>query len=260
MGEVIVITSGKGGVGKTTTTANLGTALALRGKRVVLLDGDIGLRNLDVALGMENKVCYDLVDVVEKKCRLREALLTDRKLENLCFLPASQTRTAQDLTPEKMQALAGELRNQFDYILIDCPAGADRGFENAIAAADSAVIVTVPEHSAVRDADKIMDKLEEAGIKKRSLVINRMRPELARIDAVLQVDEIVDWLGAEVLGIIPEDVSVLISGTKGISVVTIPQSPAGKAFSNTAARLMGENVPLMPMKKKRKNIFKKLAK
>ena len=260
MGEVIVITSGKGGVGKTTTTANLGTALALRGKRVVLLDADIGLRNLDVALGMENKVCYDLVDVILKKCRLREALLTDKKMENLYFLPASQTRTAADLTPENMQALVSELREQFDYILIDCPAGADRGFENAIAAASRAIIVTVPEHSAVRDADKIMDKLEEAGITKRSLIINRMRPELAKLNAILEVDEIVDWLGADVLGVIPEDVSVLISGTRGISVVTLPQSEAGKAFSNTAGRLLGENIPLMVTKKKKRSIFKRSKK
>ncbi len=260
MGEVIVITSGKGGVGKTTTTANLGTALALMGKRVVLLDADVGLRNLDVALGMENKVCYDLVDVIEKKCRLREALLTDKTQENLFFLAASQTRTASDITPEKMQLLIRELEEQFDYILIDCPAGAGRGFHNAISAAHRAIIVTVPEHTAVRDADKIIDKLEEAGIQKRSLIINRMRPELAALDAILDVDEIVDWLGAELLGVIPEDVSVLISGAKGISVVTLLRSEAGQAFSNTAKRLLGENVPLLPMKKKRKGIFKRARK
>ncbi|MBQ7036549.1 MAG: septum site-determining protein MinD [Clostridia bacterium] len=260
MGEVIVITSGKGGVGKTTTTANLGTALALMGKRVVLLDADVGLRNLDVALGMENKVCYDLVDVIEKKCRLREALLTDKTQENLFFLAASQTRTASDITPEKMQLLIRELEEQFDYILIDCPAGAGRGFQNAISAAHRAIIVTVPEHTAVRDADKIIDKLEEAGIQKRSLIINRMRPELAALDAILDVDEIVDWLGAELLGVIPEDVSVLISGAKGISVVTLLRSEAGQAFSNTAKRLLGENIPLLPMKKKRKGIFKRARK
>lgn len=257
MGEAIVITSGKGGVGKTTTTANLGTALSLSGKRVVLLDGDIGLRNLDVALGMDNKVVYDLVDVIKKNCRLREALLTDKEQENLFFLAASQTRKATDISPLDMRLLVAELKKQFDYILIDSPAGAGSGFQNAIAAADRAVVVTVPEHAAVRDADKIIDKLEEAGIKKRHLVINRLRPELEKMDAVLHVDEIVDWLSIELLGVIPEDVSVLLSGSKGISVVTLMRSEAGQAFLNTAKRLLGETVPLLPMKKKRKSVFKR---
>ena len=256
MGEVVVITSGKGGVGKTTTTANLGTALAMQGKRVVLLDGDVGLRNLDVALGMENKVVYDFVDVLEKKCRLSQAMLADKKQENLFFLAASQTRTSADITPEQMQMLVRELEKQFDYILIDCPAGAGRGFQKAIAAANRAVVVTVPEPSAVRDADKIMDQLEEAGIKKRNVIVNRMRPELVKIEAILSVEEIVDWLSAELLGVIPEDVAVLLSGSRGISAVTIPRSEAGKAYHNTARRLMGETVPLLPMKK-RKGLFKR---
>ncbi len=252
MGEVVVITSGKGGVGKTTTTANLGTALAMQGKRVVLVDGDIGLRNLDVALGMENKVVYDLVDVIEKKCRLRQAILQDKTNGNLCFLAASQTKVTCDVTAAQMQMLCRELKMQFDYVLIDCPAGAGTGFQNAAAGADSAIVVTVPETAAVRDADKILDKLEEVGIQNRSLIINRMRPELAEIGAVLKVEEIVEWLGVDLLGVIPEDVEVLLSSTKGIAVTTLSKSLAGKAYQNTAKRLMGEDVPLLPLKQKKR--------
>ncbi len=247
MGEVIVITSGKGGVGKTTTSANIGMALAMQGKSVLLIDADIGLRNLDVALGAENKIVYDLVDVLEQKCRLRQAIIKDKTYENLCLLPASQTRDKYDVTPEKMEMLCREVQKDYDFVLIDCPAGAGRGFENAIAGAQRAVVVTVPEMAAVRDADSILEQLHKRGVTNCSLVINRMRPELVQKGAMLRMEEIVEWLGTELLGVVPEDELVLIFGARGIVATGLPDSRAGKAYKNIAGRLCGEKVPLLEM-------------
>lgn len=252
MGEVLVITSGKGGVGKTTTTANLGTALALLGKSVVVVDGDIGLRNLDVALGLADKVVYDLVDVIERRCHLRQAVLRLPEAGGLSFLPASQTRSRADVTPEDMRTLCRALSRQYDFVLIDCPAGVDSGFENAIAAATHAIIVTTPHPAAVRDADRVADKLEAAGISIRGLVISRMRPHLAEKGEILRVEEILDILAAELLGVVPEDEMVLTLGSRGQIAVLSEKSMAGKAYQNIARRTLGEKVPLLDMRPKKR--------
>lgn len=244
MGEVVVITSGKGGVGKTTTTANLGAALAMAGKTVVVVDGDIGLRNLDVALGLENNIVYDLVDVIEKRCRLRQAILRHPQIPGLYMLPASQTRNKEEVSKEGIKMLCKELSEQYDYVLIDCPAGIDKGFENAAAGAARAIVVTVPEPAAVRDADKVVARLEEEGIRDRRLVIARMRAHLAEKGMILRTEEIIDWIGISLLGVVPEDEAVLTRGCHGKLAVQLEDSPAGEAYKNVAGRLLGRRVPL----------------
>ncbi|MBE7062559.1 MAG: septum site-determining protein MinD [Ruminococcaceae bacterium] len=259
MGEVVVITSGKGGVGKTATTAGLGAALCMEGKSVVVIDADIGLRNLDVALGLEDKVVYDLVDVVEQNCRLRQALVRHTKYEKLYLLAASQTREKEDVSPEKMQMLCRELKENYDYILIDSPAGIGHGFSNAAAGADRAIVVTVPETAAVRDADRVIARLEEEGIESRSLVINRMRPALEAQGAILRTEEIIEWLGVPLLGIVPEDEAVLLQSARSGLVPEAAGSMAAQAYKNIAGRLGGREVPLMDMtgKKRRRFFFRK---
>ncbi len=253
MGEVVVITSGKGGVGKTTTTASLGAALCRQGKSVAVIDLDIGLRNLDVALGLEEKIVYDLVDVVEQKCRLRQALVK-HKTYNLWLLAASQTRDKDAVSPEKMKLLCREMRESYDYVLIDCPAGIERGFENAIAAADRAIVVTVPQTAAVRDADRVMERLSAAGIERRALIINRMRPDMAEKGILLRVEEIIEWLAIELIGVVPEDEAVFIGSVRGEVMEDSAKSPAGAAYRNIARRIMGEKVPLLDMRPKRKGL------
>ncbi len=341
MGEVIVITSGKGGVGKTTTVANVGTALSLRGKKTVVLDADIGLRNLDVVMGLENRIVYDIVDVVEGVCKLKQALIKDKRFENLYLIPAAQTRdknavspeqmkelcdqlresfdyvlidalikdkrfenlylipAAQTrdknaVSPEQMKELCDQLRESFDYVLIDCPAGIERGFKNAIAGADRAIVITNPEVSAVRDADRIIGLLEANEITDVKLAINRVRHdmvergdmmgkedivEILRIEllgiiiGLLEANEITDVklainrvrhdmvergdmmgkediveiLRIELLGIIPDDEAVIISTNKGEAAIMDPKSKAGQAYKNIAARIMGEEVPLLDL-------------
>lgn len=245
MGDVIVITSGKGGVGKTTTTANLGTGFALLGKKVVLVDADIGLRNLDVVMGLENRIVYDLVDVVEGNCRLKQALIRDKRYESLYLLPAAQTRDKNAVNPEQMKELCSELVQEFDYVIIDCPAGIEQGFKNAIAGASQAVIVTTPEVSAVRDADRIIGLLESEGKHNPKLVINRIRPSMVKKGDMMDIDDIIDILAIDLLGIIPEDEYIIISTNRGEPAVTNPVSTASTAYKNIVRRLMGENVPLM---------------
>ena len=261
MGEVVVITSGKGGVGKTTTTANLGAALAMTGKSVVVVDGDIGLRNLDVALGLENKIVYDLVDVIEKRCRLRQAVLRHPEIEGLFLLPASQTRNKEDVSKEGMQMLCRALEEQYDYVLIDCPAGIDRGFENAAAGAKRAIVVTVPEPAAVRDADRVVGQLELEGIHDRRLVIARMRSALAEKGAILRTEEIIEWLAIELLGVIPEDEAVLTMRSHQKLAVQL-DCMAGAAYKNVAARILGQHVPLLIEKPKKRffSFFRKKRK
>ena len=203
MGEVIVVTSGKGGVGKTTTSANLGTGFALEGKKVVLIDADIGLRNLDVVMGLENRIVYDLVDVTEGVCRLKQALIRDKRYENLYLLPAAQTRDKNAVNPEQMKEVCAELVKDFDYVIIDCPAGIEQGFKNAIAGADKAIIVTTPEVSAVRDADRIIGLLEAEGKNNPQLVINRIRPHMVKKGDMMDIDDIIEILSIKLLGIIP---------------------------------------------------------
>ncbi|MBP2662486.1 MAG: minD 2 [Firmicutes bacterium] len=245
MGEVIVITSGKGGVGKTTTTANLGTGIALQGKKVVLVDADIGLRNLDVVMGLENRIVYDLVDVTEGNCRLKQALIRDKRYETMYLLPAAQTRDKNAVNPEQMRQLCKELAAEFDYVLIDCPAGIEQGFKNAIAGADRAIIVTTPEVSAVRDADRIIGLLESEGKHNPQLIVNRIRPLMVKKGDMMDIDDIIEILAVDLLGIIPEDEYIVISTNRGEPAVTNSAALASLAYRNIVRRLMGENVPLM---------------
>lgn len=245
MGEVIVVTSGKGGVGKTTTSANLGTGFALLGKKVVLVDADIGLRNLDVVMGLENRIVYDLVDVVEGNCRLKQALIRDKRYESLYLLPAAQTRDKNAVNPEQMKVLCKELAQDFDFVIIDCPAGIEQGFKNAIAGADQAIIVTTPEVSAVRDADRIIGLLESEGKHNPKLVINRIRPNMVKKGDMMDINDIIEILAVDLLGIIPEDEYIIVSTNRGEPAVANPVSAASTAYKNIVRRLLGENIPLM---------------
>ena len=246
-GKVIVVTSGKGGVGKTTTSANIGMGLAIRGKKVVLIDADIGLRNLDVVLGLENRIVYNLIDVVEKNCKIRQALIKDKRYEKLYLLPAAQTREKDAVKPEQMVELCDELRLDYDYILIDCPAGIEHGFKNAIAAADEAMVVTTPDVSAVRDADRIIGLLEAKEIQNKYLVINRVRPEMVRRGDMMSVEDVKDILGIELMGVIPDDQAIIVSTNRGEPAVSDNSSRAGQAYRNIVARLEGETVPFMSL-------------
>lgn len=245
-GRAIVITSGKGGVGKTTTTANIGTALARNGAKVVVVDTDIGLRNLDILMGLENRIVYNIIDVVEDRCKLNQALVKDKKMPNLVLLPAAQTRDKSALTIEAMETIIAELKDKFDFVIIDCPAGIEQGFQNAIHCAEEAVIVTTPEMSAVRDADRIIGLLEakEDEVKYR-LLVNRLRPGMVQTNDMMGVDDVLDILSIKLLGVIPEDKDIIISTNKGDPVVNDDNSLAGKAYRNVAKRLMGEDVPLL---------------
>ncbi|NLJ33735.1 MAG: septum site-determining protein MinD [Firmicutes bacterium] len=246
MGRVIVITSGKGGVGKTTTAANLGTALALLGNKVVLIDADIGLRNLDVVMGLENRIVYDLVDVTSGVCRLRQGLIKDKRFNDTLFLlAAAQTKDKTAVSPEQMEELCQRLKKKFDYILIDSPAGIERGFQNAISGADQALVVTTPEISAVRDADRIIGLLEAAGKENPELIINRLRSSLVQKGDMMDIDDMIDILAVQLLGVVPEDDHIVVSSNKGEPVVLDPDSKAGMAFRNIAARIMGEEIPLL---------------
>ena len=244
MGEVIVITSGKGGVGKTTTTANLGAALALCGKKVVLVDTDIGLRNLDVVMGLENRIVYDIVDVVEEKCKLRQALIKDKRFEELFLLPAAQTRDKSAVNEEQMRDLTDKLREEFDYILIDCPAGIEQGFKNAIAGANRAIVVSTAEISSIRDADRIIGLLESAEIKNPELVINRLRPNMVKRGEMMDVEDIVDLLSIDLIGVIPDDEYIITQTNKGEPAVSNKKAPSGKGYMEIARRILGENIDI----------------
>ncbi|BDH62432.1 septum site-determining protein MinD [Lysinibacillus sp. PLM2] len=258
MGEAIVITSGKGGVGKTTTTANLGTALALQGKKVCLIDTDIGLRNLDVVLGLENRIIYDLVDVVEGRCKPHQALVRDKRVEEKLFLlPAAQTTDKNAVNPEQMKSLVDELKREFDYVLIDCPAGIEQGYRNAVAGADQAIVVTTPEISAVRDADRIIGLLEQENIEPPRLIINRIRKSLMKNGDTLDINEITAHLSIDLLGIIIEDENVISSSNKGEPIVMDPNNKASLGYRNIARRILGESVPLMTLDEEHKGMFAK---
>ena len=245
--RVIVVTSGKGGVGKTTTTANIGAALADKGHKVLLIDTDIGLRNLDVVMGLENRIVYDLIDVIEGRCRISQALIKDKRCQNLVLLPAAQIRDKNDVNVDQMKELISSLKDSFDYILIDCPAGIEQGFKNAIAAANEAVVVTTPEVSATRDADRIIGLLEAAGIKNPRLVINRLRIDMVKDKNMLSVEDILDILAVKLLGVVPDDENVVISTNKGEPLVYKGDSLAAKAFKNIASRIEGVEVPLLDL-------------
>ena len=240
-----MITSGKGGVGKTTTSANIGTGLASDGHKVVLVDTDIGLRNLDVVMGLENRIVYDLVDVTSGNCRLKQALIKDKRFENLFLLPAAQTKDKTAVSPEQMKTLAVELKEEFDYAIIDCPAGIEQGFRNAIAGADRAVVVCTPEVSSVRDADRIIGLLEAAEIGSPKLIINRIRPLMVKQGDMMDISDILDILAIDLLGVVPEDESIVISTNRGEPAVMDKGSKAGEAYRRITRRIKGEEVPLM---------------
>ena len=253
MGEVIVITSGKGGVGKTTTTANIGTGLAKLNKKVVLIDTDIGLRNLDVVMGLENRIVYNIVDVIEENCKLRQALIKDKRYDTLFLLPAAQTRDKTSVTPEQMKKLTAELKEEFDYIILDCPAGIEQGFLNAIAGADRAIVVTTPEVSAVRDADRIIGLLEANEIGKTQLIVNRLRPDLIKRGDMMSADDVVEILAVELIGQVPDDENIVIATNNGEPLVG-DNSLAGQAYMNICRRVTGENVPFLDLEA-RKGLF-----
>jgi septum site-determining protein MinD len=259
MGEVIVITSGKGGVGKTTTTANLGVGLALQGKKVVLIDTDIGLRNLDVVMGLENRIVYDLVDVVEGSCRVKQALIKDKRYDGLYLLPAAQTRDKSAVSPEQMEKLCLELKQEYDYVIIDCPAGIEQGFKNAIAGADRGFVVTTPEVSAVRDADRIIGLLEANDIRNPRLIINRLRPDMVRRGDMMTIEDIIDILAIELVGVIPDDENIIISTNRGEPAVADAKSHAGLAYRNVTRRIMGEEVPFLDLTAQQ-NLLSKMKK
>lgn len=246
-GKVITITSGKGGVGKTTTAANLGVALARQGKRVVTIDADIGLRNLDVVLGLENRIVYDLVDVVEGRCRLRQALIRDKRLETLFLLPSAQTRDKTAVNPSDMVHVCNQLRPQFDFMVVDSPAGIEQGYRNAVAPADLVIIVTNPEVSAVRDADRVIGLVEAEGKGSPQLIINRLDPNLVERGDMLDTADVIEILAIDLIGIVPEDSEILVSTNRGQPVALDGSSPAAQAFNNIALRLLGQDVPFIPL-------------
>jgi septum site-determining protein MinD len=257
--KVITITSGKGGVGKTTTTANLGVALARLGKKTVVIDADIGLRNLDVVMGLENRIVYDLVDIIEGRCRLRQAMIKHKLFPELYLIPAAQTRDKTSVSPADMIHITDKLRNEFDFIIIDSPAGIERGFRNAIAPADEVLIVTNPEVSAVRDADRIVGLLEAEHKNPGKLILNRLKPEMVKKGEMLSAADVVDILALEIIGIVPEDDHVIPASNSGVPVTLNENSRAGVAFRNIARRLTGENVPLMDLETNT-GFFQRLAK
>lgn len=260
MGEAIVITSGKGGVGKTTTTANIGTALALMGTKVCLVDTDIGLRNLDVVMGLENRIIYDLVDVIKGRCKLNQALIRDKRFDCLHFLPAAQTSDKTEVTPEGMKTIIKELKPDYDFILIDSPAGIELGYQNAVAGADRAIVVTTPEKSSVRDADRIIGLLEKEDLSHPPvLIINRIRNHMMKTGDMLDVDDIVTTLSIDLLGIIADDEEVIKASHHGEPVAFQPDTKASISYRNIARRILGEQVPLMALEEN-KGVFAKVKK
>ena len=257
MGEVIVITSGKGGVGKTTTTANIGAGLAKLNKKVVVIDTDLGLRNLDVVMGLENRIIYNLVDVIEGNCRMKQALIKDKRYETLYLLPSAQTKDKSAISPEQMKKLTEELVDEFDYVLLDCPAGIEQGFRNAIAGATKALVVTTPEVSAIRDADRIIGLLEKNRIKDIQLIINRIRMDMVKRGDMMSVEDVSEILSVDLCGIIPDDEHVVIATNQGEPVIEL-ESLAGKAYKNICRRIIGEEVPFLNLDKN-SNLFKKFS-
>lgn len=257
MGEAIVITSGKGGVGKTTTSANIGTALALLEKKVCLIDTDIGLRNLDVVMGLENRIIFDIVDVIQERCKLKQALIRDKRFEYLSLLPAAQTSDKSAVTTEGMKKIINELKQEYDYIIIDCPAGIEQGFQNAIAGADRAIVVTTPEKSSVRDADRIIGLLEQTKMDSPTLIINRIRNHMMKNGDMLEIDEITQVLSINLIGIVIDDDAVIKATNNGEPVVIHPNSKASIAYRNISRRILGETVPLQSLEDE-KSMFQKV--
>ncbi len=261
MSRIIVTTSGKGGVGKTTVTANLGMALARLGKQVVLVDADFGLRNLDLLLGLENRIVYTAIEVFAGECRLEQALVKDKRIPNLALLPAAQNRTKEAVSPEQMMELVGTLTKTYDYVVIDSPAGIELGFKNAIAPAKEALIVTTPEISAVRDADRVVGLLEAQGIKRINLIVNRLRPAMVQLNDMMSVQDVQEILAIPLIGVIPEDERVIVSTNRGEPLV-LSETPslAGTAFDNIARRLEGQTVEFIDLNAPPDNLFSRIRK
>lgn len=259
MSRIIVITSGKGGVGKTTCTANLGMALAQNGRKIAVVDADFGLRNLDLLLGLENRIVYTAVEVLAGECRLDQALVKDKRQPNLVLLPAAQNRNKEAVNPDQMKQLVGELAENQDYLLIDCPAGIEMGFMNAIAGAKEAIIVTTPEISAVRDADRVIGLLEANDVKKLNLIVNRLKPAMVQEDMMMSVKDVQEILAVPLLGVIPDDERVIVSTNKGEPLVLSPTlTLAGLAFNNIARRLEGETVPFLDLMAAHDDLFSRI--
>jgi septum site-determining protein MinD len=253
--RVITVTSGKGGVGKTTTTANLGVALAKLDQRVVVIDTDIGLRNLDIVLGLQNRIIYDVVDLVEGRCRIRQALIRDRVLPELYLLPAAQSRDKSAVSPADMARICEQLRGECDFVLIDSPAGIDLGFRNAVAPADEFILVTTPDASSVQDVDRVLGILEAEGRGPTRLIINRIHPELVRRNEMLSPAQVMNMLAIELLGLVPDDETILVSNNRGTPAAHDLRTTAGRAYQNIARRLLGERVPFMPLLEGRRGIM-----
>ena len=247
MSECIVVTSGKGGVGKTTTSANIGTGLAKLGYKVVLLDADIGLRNLDVVLGLENRIVYNLIDVIEGNCRIKQALIKDKKYPELYLLPAAQTRDKDAVSPEQMKQLCLDLKEEYDYIIIDCPAGIEQGFKNAIAGADRALVVTTPEVSAIRDADRIIGLLEANELRNHRLIVNRLRTDMVKRGDMMSIEDVVDILAIDLIGAVPDDENIVISTNNGEPIVSNETVTSAKAYMNICKRITGEDVEYLDL-------------
>ena len=244
-GRTIVITSGKGGVGKTTATANIGTGLAMRGQKVVVVDTDIGLRNLDVVMGLENRIVYDLVNVIEGTCKAHQAMIRDKNSPELYLIPAAQTRDKSSIDPEQLRELCVQLEQEFDYVLMDCPAGIEQGFKNAVAAAKEAIIVTTPEVSSIRDADRVIGLLEASELRRPRLIINRINPEMVKRGDMMDQQDVVDLLAVDVLGLVPADERTITATNRGVPVVHDKKAASGAAFLRIAARVDGDDVPLV---------------
>lgn len=238
----IVVTSGKGGVGKTTTTANVGAALAKRGHRVTLIDADIGLRNLDLVLGVEKRIVFDIVEVVEGRCQLRQALIRDKRFETLAILPAAQTRDKDAVTEQQMARVVEDVAAMCDFVLVDSPAGIENGFRNAVASATEAIVVTTPEVSSIRDADRVIGKLVERQLPIR-LIVNRIRTDMVRSGDMMSVDDVCEILSSELLGTVPDDEEIIDTTNRGEPVVTVPGSRLAAIYDKIARRLEGELVP-----------------
>jgi septum site-determining protein MinD len=244
---IVTVTSGKGGVGKTTAVANIAVALASDGAKVCCVDGDIGLRNLDVVMGLENRIVYDLVDVIEGRCRLRQAMIRDKRLPELYLIPAAQTRDKSAVSPSDMVRLSDELRSEVDWVLIDSPAGIERGFRNAIAGADRVLIITNPEVSAVRDADRVIGLLEADEKAAPQLIINRLNPSMVKNHDMLSAEDVLDLLAIELIGVVPEDENVIVGTNRGTPIALDTKSRAGQAFRNIAKRLQGQTMPFLDL-------------
>ncbi len=220
--------------------------MAKLGHSVVLIDTDIGLRNLDVVMGLENRIVYNLVDVVEGNCRLKQALIKDKRYNNLFLLPSAQTRDKTSVSPEQMKKLTDELREEFDYIILDCPAGIEQGFKNAIAGADRALVVTTPEVAAIRDADRIIGLLEANNIGRTDLIVNRLRMDMVRRGDMMSTDDVVDILAITLIGVVPDDEHIVVATNQGEPLVG-DDSMAGRAYMNICHRILGEEVPLLDL-------------